>query len=499
METALRLAQRKACTGLTPARTPPAERRAPLGRSTAGAVTQTIGLLAFPALATAGQEIPSVWVTGIRSLTGGTTALPGVGRAPTRGFGPAPGTWGVQMRARRRLPARLAAVPAGALDRHRIVLFSLWFLIFAALVASPDPAMAQGTVTVTAVTSEVWDDPDLAPDEEGALVRFTVHRTSTACCYNPIDLSISESGGDMVDWTTRTYSGGRYNYFEIRAYTVNDNQVEGDSTITLTVEPRSNYVVGTPASQSITIRDNDSPQTPSAPRARWEHREDGVLVSWGPPASTGSSAITRYEYRMRVYGDNWSGEWTSLPASARSLTFNNLGHRTEYELDVRAVNGAGGGGVARIRDLVWLRVPSPPGFRAEPGDATGTVKVSVSSGPTALGVGGYEMRWKRSDSSWDTAEPSALGDGWRYLVLGDGLYAIVGAAGFGLKLDPGVSYDFEVRSRSQHPSRGVIYSPTASASAVAKEKPVGPFVPGSVKFSIGKPAGGQCDGNVGTS
>ena len=382
-------------------------------------------------------------------------------------------------------------MPAGALDRHRIVLFSLWFLIFAALVASPDPAMAQGTVTVTAVTSEVWDDPDLAADEEGALVRFTVHRTSTACCYNPIDLSISESGGDMVDWTTRTYSGGRYNYFEIRAYTVNDNQVEGDSTITLTVEPRSNYVVGTPASQSITIRDNDSPQTPSAPRARWEHREDGVLVSWGPPASTGSSAITRYEYRMRVYGDNWSGEWTSLPASTRSLTFNNLGHRTEYELDVRAVNGAGGGGIARIRGMVWLRVPSPPGFRAEPGDATGTVKLLFSSGPTALRVGSYQMRWKRSDSSWDTVEPSALGDGWRYLRLGDGLYAIVGAAGFGFKLDPGVSYDFEVRSRSQHPSKGGIYSPTASASAVAKEKPVGPFVPGSVKFSMGKPAGGN--------
>ena len=102
------------------------------------------------------------------------------------------------------------------------------------------------------------------------------------------------------------------------------------------------------------------------------------------------------------------------------------------------------------------------------------------------------MRWKRSDSSWDDVEPSALGDGWRYFRLGDGLYAIVGAAGFGSKLDPGVSYDFEVRSRSQHPSRGVIiYSPTASASAVAKEKPVGPFVPGSVKFSTGKPAGGK--------
>ena len=173
------------------------------------------------------------------------------------------------------------------------------------------------------------------------------------------------------------------------------------------------------------------------------------------------------------------------------MLFNNLGHQTKYELDIRAVNGSGGGGIARIRDLVWLRVPSPPGFRAEPGDATGTVKVSVSSGPTALGVGGYEMRWKRSDSSWDTVEPSALGDGWKYFRLGDGLYAIVGAAGFGSKLDPGVSYDFEVRSRSQHPSKGTIYSPTVSASAVAKEKPVGPFVPGSVNFAMGKPAGGN--------
>ena len=283
-------------------------------------------------------------------------------------------------------------------------------------------------------------------------------------------MSISESGGDMVPWTTKTidaYGIGGLTSFDLAVYTVNDNEIEPDTTITLTIVPRSNYTVGTPSSQSITIRDNDSLQTPSAPRARWEHREDGVLVSWETPANTGSSAITRYEYRRKVYGDHWSGEWTSLPVSARSLTFNNLGHRTEYELDVRAVNGAGGGGIARIRGMVWLHVPSPPGFRAEPGEATGTVKLLFSSGPTALRVGSYQMRWKRSDSSWDTVEPSALGDGWRYFRLGDGLYATVGAAGFGLQLDPGVSYDFEVRSRSQHPSRGPIYSPTASASAVA--------------------------------
>ena len=386
-------------------------------------------------------------------------------------------------------------MPAGALDRYRIVLFSLWFLIFAALVASPDPAMAQGTVTVTSVTSEAWDDPDLAADEEGARLLFTIHRTSIACCTdNDIVVSISESGGDMVPWTTKTiraYDIQGFTSFKFAVYTVNDNEIEPDTTITMTIAPRSNYTVGTPSSQSITIRDNDSLSTPSEPRAKWEHREDGVLVSWETPSSTGSSAITRYEYRRRVYGDNWSRTWTSLPVSTRALLFNNLGHQAKYELDIRAVNGAGGGGIVRIRDLVWLRVPSPPGFRAEPGDATGTVKVSVSSGPTALGVGGYEMRWKRSDSSWDTVEPSALGDGWKYFRLGDGLYAIVGAAGFGSKLDPGVSYDFEVRSRSQHPSKGTIYSPTASASAVAKEKPVGPFVPGSVKFSMGKPAGGK--------
>ena len=87
---------------------------------------------------------------------------------------------GVQIRTRGCPPARLAAVPAGALDRHRIVLFSLWFLIFAALVASPDPAMAQGTVTVTSVTSEAWDDPDLAADEEGA--RLLVHHPSYQYC-----------------------------------------------------------------------------------------------------------------------------------------------------------------------------------------------------------------------------------------------------------------------------------------------------------------------------
>ena len=363
-------------------------------------------------------------------------------------------------------------------------------ILLAGLLAFPDPATAQGTVSVLSVSSQPWDDATLAANEEGAVVSFRLHRT---CCTNaPISVSISEVGGDMVDWTTRTDVFRGENHFEVRVYTINDNDVEGDSAITLTVEPRSSYTVGTPSSQTITIRDNDSLATPSAPRARWEHREDGVLVSWEAPSSTGSSAITGYEYRTKVYEGDWSAQWNPLPASARSFQLNNLSHRTKYEIDLRAANSAGGGGIARIRNVVWLRVPTPPGFRAEPGDAPGTVKLFFSSGAEALGVGRYELRWKRSDSFWDTVEPTALGNGWRVVRPGNSPY-VIGAEGYGRRLDAGVSYDFEVRSRSQHPSGKTIYSPTASASAVAKEASVdvGPFVPGSVKFSLGRPGGGN--------
>ena len=384
-------------------------------------------------------------------------------------------------------------MPAGAVDQHRIVHFSLWFLILAALVASPDPAMAQGTVTVTSVTSEPWDDPYLAADEEGTRLRFTIHRTSTVCCSeDDIVVSISESGGDMVPWTTKTiddYDIRGLTSFDLAVYTVNDNEIEPDTTITLTVVPKSYYTVGTPSSQSITIRDNDSPYTPSAPPLRWQHREEGIVVSWDTPSSSGSSAITGYEYRRRAYGDSWSRTWTSLPASARTLTFNDLGHRRKYELDVRAVNGAGGGGISRIRNMVWIHVPPPPNFRAKSGSKPGTIDLTFGQTPTGLGVQEFQTRWKRSgESEWapGSALPDAGAEGWWQVRRGET------TIGSHQPLEDGASYDFEARSHTRHPRTGAaIYSPTVSASAIAKEKPVGPFVPGSVKFSMGKPADGK--------
>lgn len=67
-----------------------------------------------------------------------------------------------------------------------------------------------------------------------------------------------------------------------------------------------------------------------------------ATLNWEPPAATGRSPITKYQVRCN------NDDWLDLSNEARSFTFSELTHDTEYCLAVRAVN-ANGNGSASVR------------------------------------------------------------------------------------------------------------------------------------------------------
>ena len=76
-----------------------------------------------------------------------------------------------------------------------------------------------------------------------------------------------------------------------------------------------------------------------------------VVLSWTPPAQTGGSAITKYQYRVSADGVSWSPDWTDVPDGdsdselfdERSLSVSSLNNGTTYTFQLRAVNAIGDG------------------------------------------------------------------------------------------------------------------------------------------------------------
>ena len=107
-----------------------------------------------------------------------------------------------------------------------------------------------------------------------------------------------------------------------------------------------------------TLRSGVYPQTrgPNAPAtlSLTTNRGD-VTLDWTPPTDTGSSAITKYQYRVSDDGGNtWSPDFTDVPdqnsdsdqADERSLTISSLTLGTEHTIEVRAHNAGAPGAPA---------------------------------------------------------------------------------------------------------------------------------------------------------
>ena len=103
------------------------------------------------------------------------------------------------------------------------------------------------------------------------------------------------------------------------------------------------------------------PTAPTSPRA--VRGSFNATVTWGAPASTGGSAVTRY---VLVRATGSAGPWTPVSSSigptARSYTVSGLAYGQRYYFRVAAVNAAGQG----LWSTVVTAVPTAPASTCHP-------------------------------------------------------------------------------------------------------------------------------------
>ena len=122
---------------------------------------------------------------------------------------------------------------------------------------------------------------------------------------------------------------------------------------------------------------------PGAPALTATPGPEKVTLNWTPPASTGGSAITGYEYRQRTGADYADDAWTAIPNSASLTSYDvpSLTVGTAYTFQLRASNASGAGlyseEVTATPTAVDWSVTADPSTIVEDG---GVSTVTVSTG-----------------------------------------------------------------------------------------------------------------------
>ena len=164
---------------------------------------------------------------------------------------------------------------------------------------------------------------------------------------------------------------------------VDDPADESNETFFVTLGNATNAVISDVTGQ-VTILDNDDPAVdpPGRPLQLEAEPGDGqVTLRWFPPTNSGSTPITRYEYRYAPDSEEYSGSWTVAPggAGARQVVVGNLTNGTRYRFQVRAVNRVGGGPpaeVAAVPETTHLLTIND--VEVGEGDATAVLEVTLT-------------------------------------------------------------------------------------------------------------------------
>ncbi|MXX22738.1 MAG: hypothetical protein F4Z93_06475, partial [Rhodospirillales bacterium] len=129
--------------------------------------------------------------------------------------------------------------------------------------------------------------PSSSTVTEGRFAQFTLYPFPTWSTDLTVNLTVADAGGtsDFVasgDEGAKTFTihaGNPFADYQVR--TVSDATDEPDGDVTVTVEPGTGYVVGSPSSASVTVNDDDMVVNPAI-----------TLVSTiGQPASTGQGNL----------------------------------------------------------------------------------------------------------------------------------------------------------------------------------------------------------------
>ena len=215
------------------------------------------------------------------------------------------------------------------------------------------------------VSGASWPDVTVTPaesslDESGSdnSTQVTVTLTSLAVSDTRVEFSILE-GTSASDKATITPSALTFTPGDLaKAVTLTavDNVTDDDADPVITLQAdvaeteAEASAARVPGTADVTITDDD--MVPDVPQGISFSAvgTDRFTVNWTPPATEGTSAITRYEVRFATTasGDIGDAIWVTASggSNARSHVISGLTTNTAYTVEVRAISAAGAGSAA---------------------------------------------------------------------------------------------------------------------------------------------------------
>ena len=154
-------------------------------------------------------------------------------------------------------------------------------------------------------------------------------------------------------------------------------------------------------------------------------------IAFTPPSNDGGGTITNYEYSINA-GANWTA--LSPAQTASPLTISGLTSCTEYSVQIRAVNAAGGG-TASSAVTVTPRDGILSGIwtgRTAPANNLSNVWESVAYGNglyVAVASSGLNMVMTSPDAVTWTARTEAERNIWKSIAFGNGRFVAVASSG----------------------------------------------------------------------
>ena len=279
----------------------------------------------------------------------------------------------------------------------------------------------------------------------------------------PRDLRAAPGGGQVVlNWRVPGTNAGAITKYEFRQGT-GDPLVWGewgDASGTTTSHTVTGLTNGTEysfqvravatavlgaMSDTVEATPNPVPAAPTNFTATKGTASGAIALSWTAP----SGPITRYEYRLRPVGGDWPQNWTRLNApGATSFTVVGQTDGTEYEIEIRAVNGSGAGAAASAS-----ATPLDPTAAAAPTSFTAT----AGSGQVALAWTAPSGTITKYQVRQGTGDPFVWG-AWAD-ITGTTSHTVTG-------LTNGTEYSFQVRAVTGTSVLGAM-SATATATPTA--------------------------------
>ena len=186
---------------------------------------------------------------------------------------------------------------------------------------------------------------------------------------------------------------------------VDDALNEEHETFTITINPGTGYLVGSPATRTVTITDNDPPAAPTGLSLAAGDRK--LTASWTKPAGPVAGYQLRYkettatDQAATTSNDPSTGWVTSTPSGTNtSAEITGLTNGTAYHVQVRATDGQaetgnGYGSWSASQTGTPVSVPdAPTSLTVSPGNA----RLSLSWTAPAGTLTGYDVQYTSAAS-----------------------------------------------------------------------------------------------------